>query len=291
MKRLLPVVLACCYSSYSYSDNSVVYGTTGNAASSGYNWVMQNVLPQQAGLTVGNVIYRYTTVKEPSSAFMVSVQNEDATGDGYIFRATDDWTGLPGSTINKVLSVGNIPIQRWGDGSIEGTGQGIVTNPYIAYTYKYDPCFDPQVDPSCPGFMPTVETFSYDIYNALEDPLVRAELEKEAYRESQEEKDRQRKKMEQKQKRKERLEVALGAVDSALLTATNVAMAAELVALNPNISIYYKDIPGGAYADVVSLADRQLPDNPKSKRAQLASELLHQEMVKSQYKSSTGGLE
>ena len=291
MKRLLPVVLACCYSSYSYSDNSVVYGTTGNAASSGYNWVMQNVLPQQAGLTVGNVIYRYTTVKEVNADFTVTVQNKDATGDGYVFSATDDWSGLPGSTINKVLSAGNIPIQRWGDGSIEGTGEGIVTNPYIAYTYKYDPCFDPQVDPSCPGFMPTVETFSYDIYNALEDPLVRAELEKEAYRESQEEKDRQRKKMEQKQKRKERLEVALGAVDSALLTATNVAMAAELVALNPNISIYYKDIPGGAYADVVSLADRQLPDNPKSKRAQLASELLHQEMVKSQYKSSTGGLE
>jgi hypothetical protein len=289
MKRLLPVVLACCYSSYSYSET--VYGTTGNAASSGYNWVMQNVLPQQAGLTVGNVIYRYTTVKDPASAFTVAVQNSDADGDGYIFRSVDDWTGLPGNTINKVISVGNIPIQRWGDGSIEGTGEGIVTNPYIAYTYKYDPCFDPQVDPSCPGYQITVESFTYDIYNPLEDPLIQAELEAELYRESEEEKQRQRKKMEQKQKQKERLEVALGAVDSALLTSTNVTMAAELIALNPNIDFYYKDIPGGAYEDVVKLADRQLPDNPKSKRAQLAQEVLHQEMIQSQYKSSTGGLE
>jgi hypothetical protein len=289
MKKLLPVVLACCYSSYSYSET--VYGTTGNAASSGYNWVMQNVLPQQAGLTVGNVIYRYTTVKDPASAFTVAVQNSDADGDGYIFRSVDDWTGLPGNTINKVISVGNIPIQRWGDGSIEGTGEGIVTNPYIAYTYKYDPCFDPQVDPSCPGYQITVESFTYDIYNPLEDPLIQAELEAELYRESEEEKQRQRKKMEQKQKQKERLEVALGAVDSALLTSTNVTMAAELIALNPNIDFYYKDIPGGAYEDVVKLADRQLPDNPKSKRAQLAQEVLHQEMIQSQYKSSTGGLE
>jgi hypothetical protein len=289
MKRLLPVVLACCYSSYSYSET--VYGTTGNAASSGYNWVMQNVLPQQAGLTVGNVIYRYTTVKDPASAFTVAVQNSDADGDGYIFRSVDDWTGLPGNTINKVISVGNIPIQRWGDGSIEGTGEGIVTNPYIAYTYKYDPCFDPQVDPSCPGYQITVESFTYDIYNPLEDPLIQAELEAELYRESEEEKARQRKSMERKQKVKERLEIALGAVDSVLLTSTNVAMAAELLALNPNINFYYKDIPGGAYEDVVKLADRQLPDNPKSKRAQLAQEVLHQEMIQSQYKSSTGGLE
>ena len=289
MKRLLPVVLACCCSSYSYSET--VYGTTGNAASSGYNWVMQNVLPQQAGLTVGNVIYRYTTVKDPASAFTVAVQNSDADGDGYIFRSVDDWTGLPGNTINKVISVGNIPIQRWGDGSIEGTGEGIVTNPYIAYTYKYDPCFDPQVDPSCPGYQITVESFTYDIYNPLEDPLIQAELEAELYRESEEEKARQRKSMERKQKVKERLEIALGAVDSVLLTSTNVAMAAELLALNPNINFYYKDIPGGAYEDVVKLADRQLPDNPKSKRAQLAQEVLHQEMIQSQYKSSTGGLE
>lgn len=285
MNRLGLAVAACFFCSYSFS-NETVYGTTTNAAATGYNWAMQNVLPQQAGLTVGNVIYRYTTVKDPESAFLVSVQNEDATGNGYIFREVDDWTGLPGNTINKVVSVGNIPIERWGDGSIESTGTGIVTDPYIVYTYQYDPCFDPQSDPSCPGYVPEYEPVPVEIYDPLQDQLVLDELDKESYRESEEEKERQRKKFQKEQKKKERLEVALGAVNSALLTADSVAKAAELLALNPNISTYYTTISGGVYKDSVSLKDRQLPDNPKAKRAQLASELLHEEMVKSQYESS-----
>jgi hypothetical protein len=287
MKKQLLVALASCYCFSSYS-NEVVYGTTGNAApDNAYHWAMQNVLPQQAGLTVGSVIYRYTTVKEAESAFTVTVQNEDASGNGYIFQEVDDWTGLPGNTINKVVSVGDVPIQRWGDGSIVESGEGIVTNQNIFYTYKYDPCFDPQSNPSCPGYLPPVEAFEYEIYNPLDDEFIKMELEKESYREDEE---RQRKKSQEKQKQKERLEVALGAVDSALLTAQNVAIAAELIALNPTITAYYKSIPGGTYEDSVSLKDRQLPDNPKSKRAQLAQEVLHQEMVNSQYKSSTGGL-
>ena len=55
---------------------------------------MQNILPQQAGLTVGNVIYKYTAVKNEQDDMLVHVQNEDALGDGYIFRETDDWSGL-----------------------------------------------------------------------------------------------------------------------------------------------------------------------------------------------------
>jgi hypothetical protein len=247
---------------------------------------MQNVLPQQAGLTVGNVFYRYTTEKAPDSAFLVTVQNEDASGNGYIFREVDDWTGLPGNTINKLVSVGEVPIERWGNGSIEGTGEGIVTDPYIVYTYQYDPCFDPQSDPSCPGYLPETPPV-VEIYDPLQDQLILEELEKESYRESEEEKERQRKSMQKEQKKKERLEVALGAVNSALLTADSVAKASLLIQLNPNINSYYiKDIPGNVYNDTINLGDRKLPDNPKSKRAQLAQELLHEEMIKSQYKSS-----
>ena len=285
MNRLGLAVAACFFCSYSYS-NETVYGTTTNAAATGYNWAMQNVLPQQAGLTVGNVIYRYTTVKDPESAFLVSVQNENASGTGYIFREVDDWTGLPGNTINKVISVGNVPIDSWGDGSIESTGEGIVTDPYIVYTYQYDPCFDPQSDPSCPGYIPETPPV-VEVYDPLQDQLILDELQKESYRESEEEKERQRKKFQKEQKKKERLEVALGAVDSALLTADSVAKAAELIALNPNISSYYTTIKGGVYKDAINLSDRRLPDNPKSKRAQLAQQRLHEEMVKSQYKSST----
>ena len=286
MKRLGLVAAAYFFCCYSYS-NETVYGTTGNAATNGYNWAMQNVLPQQAGLTVGNIIYRYTTEKDPSAAFQVTVQNEDASGNGYIFRETDDWTGLPGNTINKLVSVGNIPISRWGDGSIEGNGQGIVKDPYIVYTYQYDPCFDPQSDPSCPNYNLPIDLVPVDIYDPLADNLIVSELEKESYRESEEEKERNRKNAEKRQIQKERLEVALGAINSALLTADSVAKASLLIELNPDINSYTdRRIPGNVYNDAVTLVDRKLPDNPNSKRAQLAQELLHKEMVTSQYKSS-----
>lgn len=280
---LVALVSLACFSSYS---NETVYGTSGNAAANGFTWSMQNVLPQQAGLTVGNVFYRYTTVKDPADDFIVAVQNEDASGDGYIFRSVDDWSGLPGNTINKLVSVGDIPIERWGNGSIETSGEGIVTNPSIFYTYQYDPCFEPQSDPSCPGYLPEIPEVSVDVYDPLQDSLILEELSKESYRESEEEKERQRKRNQKKQKAKERLEVALGAVNSALLTAESIAKSQELVRLNPNISSYYTTINGGVYRDSISLVDRKLPDNPKSKRAELAQQVLHEEMIKSQYESS-----
>ena len=64
-------------------------------------WVMTNVLPQQAGLTVGNVIYQYDTVKQTEDEMLVHVQNEDAQGEGYIFRETDNWSGLPSNRIRR----------------------------------------------------------------------------------------------------------------------------------------------------------------------------------------------
>ena len=94
---------------------------------------MTNVLPQQAGLQVSNVIYQYTAIKDPDSDMLVHVQNENAQGDGYIFRETDDWSQLPGNTINKIIPVADLPIQLWGNGSIEVEGDGSVTDPTVAY--------------------------------------------------------------------------------------------------------------------------------------------------------------
>ena len=113
---------------------------------------MTNILPQQAGLTVGSVIYRYRAVKDPESDMIVYVQNENALGNGYIFREADDWSGLSGNSIYKVVPVGAIPLEYWGDGSIEIDGDGSVQDPSVVYTYQYDPCFDPQSDPDCTGY-------------------------------------------------------------------------------------------------------------------------------------------
>ena len=85
--KLLPLLVASVvYSHFSYSSD-IVFGQSLNAASDGMRWVMTNVLPQQMGLEVTNIFYRYTAVKDPDTGMIVYVQNEDAANEGeYVFR-------------------------------------------------------------------------------------------------------------------------------------------------------------------------------------------------------------
>jgi len=272
----LAVSLACL-APYSYSE--IIYGESGTTA---YNWVMQNILPQQAGLTVGNVIYRYTAVKNIEDDMVVHVQNEDALGDGYIFRETDDWSGLEGNKIYKVIPVGAIPIQRWGDGSIEVEGEGSVVDPSVVYTYQYDPCFDPQSDPTCPGYkipydpslIPEVE-----FNDPLQDELVLAEMEKQAKTDEEEEYERKQR----NKKIKVNLEKMLGGVNASAMDAQASLTEQALFAMNYIPRSYTGSLKGGVYADTVVLVDGKLPDNKKAKRVGLAQQLLHEQMVEAQY--------
>lgn len=193
-------MLAC--SSYSYSEE--IFGTTQNAAAGGLNWVMTNVLPQQAGLTVNSVIYRYTAVKDPATGMIVYVQNENAQAPGYVFREKDDWSGIPGNTINKVVPVGNIPGELWGDGSIEVEGEGSVINAQVAYGFQYDPCFDPQTSPDCPGYKDPflVGVMEPEIVDPLDNDLIQDELDRKANLRDEDQEDRDRKRMKDDEKRK-----------------------------------------------------------------------------------------
>ena len=49
------------------------------------------------------LIYKYTTVKNPEDDMLVHVGNLNANGDGYIFKETDDWSGVAGSATVKLL--------------------------------------------------------------------------------------------------------------------------------------------------------------------------------------------
>lgn len=272
--------------SYSYSSE-IVYGSTGNAASQALSWAMANVLPQQAGLQVGSVIYRYTAIKDPSSDMLVHVQNQDALGSGYVFRETDDWSGLPGNTINKIVSVNDIPIQRWGDGSIAVEGNGQVSDPSVIYTYKYDPCFNPQSNPACPGYQPPVpdqEAIDHSIYDALDDSAVlaaTAETDPDLY-------DRDRKRKTKSDKQEDAIiQQGLAASENALNISSDTAQAFMIDAMaNENrFNPYYKAaIAGGSYTDAVSMPNRDLPDNNKGLRNNLAQQILHERMVDLQYK-------
>ena len=285
MRRLLPlVVVLLLYSSYSYSE--VISGTTSNATDVGYNWVMRNILPQQAGLEVSSVLYRYTAIKNTEDDMVVYVQNEDAQNEGqYIFREVDDWSGRRSNTINKIIPVNNILIDRWGDGSIEWTGKGSVEDARVVYNYRYDPCFNPQTSPDCPGYVPPIpdipEVDLTELYDQ-EQRFIDEETERKAEidEEEQEERDRRRVSI---QKNRERLEIAMGAVNSALMTSDAELKHDQLLALGLIPPAYMRDISGGVYEETVTLKDGKLPTNPKGKRVGLAQQLLHTKMINSQY--------
>jgi len=271
----------------SLCNGETIYGVTGNAASNALNWSMANVLPQQAGLQVSGVVYQYTAIKDPEDDMVVHVQNVNAQETGYIFRESDDWSGLPGNSINKLIAVADVPIQLWGDGSIEVEGKGEVTDPTVVYTFKYDPCFNPQSSPSCPGYQPPVpepEPVDYEVYNALDDEAVQdatKETDPDLY-------DRDNKRRNQmKEKADPRLERGLAASENALSIASDQAQAfmIEAMANQQRFNPYYaQTIPGGVYRDAPSLPSGDIPDNKQGLRNNLAQQLLHERMVNSQYK-------
>ena len=278
----MAAALLLAYSSSSYSEE--VFGSTQNAASPGLTWVMTNILPQFAGLEVNGLVYQYTTVKDPDSDMIVYVQNEYAQSDGYIFRNADDWSGLPGNTINKSFALPNTLGAMWGNGSIEIDGEGSVIDPSVIYTYKYDPCFDPQSDPSCPGYEEIVEVPEIPFSDPLEDQLVLDELNRQAKIDQEaEEEDRRRRQRESKIK--DALENLLGdGSNPELISAEAEKMAMALFNIDLPVD-YYNPLEGGEYVETVILNGGTIQDNQKARRANFAQQVLHQEMVDSQYGS------
>lgn len=291
------MALAVLLPYYSYSDSiTPYYDQSGNAASSGNTWSMDSVFPTGIpGLDVQNVIYSYTIHKETQDQVDVSVQNENALGTGYIFRETDSWMpgSLDGTQINKAVPViPNIPREAWGNGSIQVDGNGSVSDANVIYTYKVDPCYDPQFDPNCPGYqvvMPDIpEPDLSQVYDATEDSKIQEVDDKAKYKSDEEMSDEEKEAEEQEEKRdsKERLEKALAAADNSVMFANAVAQAQllESMALATNVTSYYKaSIPGGVYKETVSLPDKQIPDNRNGRRNGLAQQLLHNQMVDMQY--------
>lgn len=300
LKKTLLLVLVFFYPSYSFCESIVPYfGYTGNAAAdNALRWSMGNVLPSPPGLEIQNVIYSYTMIKEDGEAVTVYVQNELANGVGYVFRDREDWspTSPSGQSVNKVIPVGSIHRDAWGDGSIEVIGQGQVVDPSVVYTYRVDPCYNPQFDPNCPGYeTPYVEPpeVNYEIYDAVnagdanrsqynpDDELYEEEEAKSKEELAQEESD-------EDQDRLDRLEKAMFEAGRAELFALALQQSQlkDAVNLAANLQPYYDaGIDGGVYNDSMNLVDKQLPDNKSGLRNNFAQQLKHQQMVEMQYKN------
>lgn len=273
------LVSSSCYSEVIGEQTNNVTGTQ--------PWDMTTILPQEwPGLTVNGVFYRYDAVKETPDDFTVSIQNKNALGNGYIWQQTDDWSGLPGTTIQKNLVVPDILVDYWGEGSISTTGTGTVENSFVSYIYRYDTCFDPLNDPTCPGYeaarMKWLEDnmfYGPDGYDPLTDEVLGAlpdEIDPDEIEESNPD-----------EPTEEEKEKALEELGNALATADAAAKMAELVALNniPQFNAYYKEMQGGYYPDTQAYVSTQLPENKQGLRVGLAQQILMEKMIDEQYKN------
>lgn len=269
-------------SSFSYPD--IVSGTTQNAAGKGLTWHMPEVLPAITGLTVDGVIYQYSAVKNTSDPMIVSIQNKNAIDPGYIFRKQDNWSGLPGNTITKVVPVESVAAKYWGEGSITVDGKGTVTNPSVVYKYRYDTCSDPLSSPSCPGYaeamLKTLTIKASETIDPLSNEYVKSALESKPIPEEE-------KKVETdtKTKKVEKVIAEKKAVPNALLSAQDALKASRFDMMNniPGFNAYSINIAGGVYNDVIRYPEKKLPDSKKARSFGLAQEKLHNAMVDSQY--------
>ena len=269
--------------SYSYSE-PYTYGATSNAASNALSWAMDSILPSIGGVDINGLLYRYTTVKDPDADMKVHVGNHNASGDGYTFRETDDWSGVPGNTIVKSFPLSNIPASQWGTGFVEVEGEGTVKDAVVIYNYRLDKCYDPQSDPTCAGYVKPMPVLpEVIVYDALEDDAVVDTLEAEEF---QYDEDGKLILDEEEEEEETRIEMGLTASANALTLFKAQNQSDIILAINKqtNINMYYNaKINGGTLNDAAGLKDGTIPDNKKALRNNLAQQVLHEKMVDMQY--------
>jgi hypothetical protein len=247
---------------------------------------MTNVIPSVTGLTIDGVIYQYTTVKNTIDPMTVSVQNKNALGTGYTFRSVDNWSGLPGNSITKVVPVDNIPSAYWGNGEIAVDGKGSVHNASVVYKYRYDTCVnDPLSSPNCPGYdaamFKKLSLESAQPVDPLSNQYVKAALVSPAPPEE----EKKPPVAESKEKKKEQTPAEKKAIVNTLVNKDAAATAAKLESLNniPGLDLYRINMAGGVYNETIRYVDKKLPDSSKARRLTMAQENLHKSMVDSQY--------
>lgn len=277
------MLLLALWPSYSSCD-PYSYGTTGNAASTALSWSMSSVLPDIPGIDINGLLYKYTTVKDPDADMKVHIGNKNVDADGYIFRKTDNWSGVPGNTIVRSFPLSNIPASQWGAGSIDVEGEGSVKDAMVIYNYRIDECYDEQSNPACPGYVKPVPVIPVvELYDVLDDDDAMSAIEADEF---QYDEDGNLILSEEEEEEETRIEMGLTASANALTLFKTQGQDDIILAINQqtNIAMYYNaSINGGVYADAPGLADSEIADNKKALRNNLAQQLLHEKMVDMQY--------
>lgn len=291
----MAAVLLGASSSFCYSDTT--YGVTGNAATAGLSWGMGTILPDASSpyvtLQIHGLTYRYKMVKDPESDAIVYVRNEDAIDGGYVFEQKDDWSGNPGGNIQKYFRFPYSDSSRWGKGSIDVEGDGVVEDPSVTYNYKmevdellYRCSLSPLSDPSCPGFQDALLDYLNNMEDlSPDDPFYNEWIQANMSLNDEEGEQEQKEQVKEPEEKLSNFEKELGGENSIsdLVDLEKQNRMLATLAQIPKIESYYiLDIPGGEYKDVVVLEDTMIPDNPRAMR-NLASDANHRKMVRSQY--------
>ena len=278
----LVVALLAIYATSAHSE--YLYGLTGNMAGTGHTWGM-NIGPSGSqSLKINGVFYQYTPVKNTEDDMVVHVRNKRFGTNEYIFSSKDDWSGLQGGIpITRGFIIDNLPIELWGDGSIDIEGTGSVTDANVVYNYKYNnDCLTPMSDPSCSGYTDAVLSMmgkaKVDGYDPLGDENIANVMDEKVELEEDLEQD--------EDEGDDRLEKILSSVDDSVLSANVITQNLLMFAMSHsgNMNPYYdKKLVGGEYKETVVLNGGELPDNKKGARAGLAQQILHTKMVSMQY--------
>lgn len=249
-----------------------------NAAINGLNWTMTNIIPQHTGLKINGISYEYTVIKNATDNMTVSIQNKDIRSNSYIFRSTDDWSGLKGNTITKLVPVANIPGTYWGSGEISVNGKGEVTNASVKYKYTYDTCAMTTTDPKCPGYMPPIPV-TKEVIDPTDDDLIKKTLADKVYKEV------EKQIVFELSEKKKKEEVIKKVIKNSLVSDKDAQRAVEFEMMNniPGYNMYTVSMPGGVYNDVLKYPEKYLPDNRRGRSLGLAQERMHNTMVDSQY--------
>ena len=294
----MAVVLLLGLSQYSYSDT--IYGATNNAAENGLTWGMDGVLPDHSSpnvtLKINGLTYYYVMSKEESEDVQVYIRNEDTINGGYVFEEVDDWSGLPGNSIQKYFRFNGTDASQWGDGEITVDGNGTVSDPSVIYLYRMDIgeeeiiCTYPLVSPECPGYLDALYKYLESLDDvSVDDPYydewVQFQLQQEVEMEEEQAKSDESEENDQEIESIFRIDPEVGGlVDVELQDKILIELAAPY-AIEP---YYLVTIVGGDYPDTLELNDKTLPDNNRALR-QLASDAKHYSMVRSQYEENNNG--
>ena len=272
---------------YSFSVHAYSFGYTPNVAISGLEWTMTPTYLGAdgiGGMDVSGVTYKYTPIKNKEDDYVVTLEN-DKVGGGYVFQDIQDWSQREGGIeIRRTIALPYLPLAIFGDGRLKQEGTGSIEDADVRYIYRFDPCFDQQSDPSCPGYVKPKPPPLPDIpdYDALQDESVaiaQKETDKELLEDEQADKD-------EEDEDEESLESKLADTTNALTIANEISQSAILKELNnvTNLTNYYVyTIPDNYYPDTVALQGGTIVDNRRALRS-LSQDARMNEMIEEQYK-------